>query len=81
MYNARYGTSSARTRFSKTPAIHGVTYLVMAVNISNVNRPRTKDTRTVKPDIASLCGDVNDLIKNADIVRFVKAKEWLGWVT
>jgi len=24
--------------------------------------------------------ELNDLIKNADIVRFVKAKEWLGWV-
>ena len=24
--------------------------------------------------------EMNDLIKNADIVRFVKAKEWLGWV-
>jgi hypothetical protein len=25
--------------------------------------------------------ELNDLIKNTDIVRFVKAKEWLGWVT
>jgi len=25
--------------------------------------------------------ELNDPIKNTDIVRFVKAKEWLGWVT
>jgi hypothetical protein len=25
--------------------------------------------------------ELNDLIKNTDIVRFVTAKEWLGWVT
>jgi len=26
--------------------------------------------------------ELNDLIKNADIVRFVKnKKKWLGWVT
>ena len=24
--------------------------------------------------------ELNDPIKNADIVRFVNAKEWLGWV-
>ena len=25
--------------------------------------------------------ELNDTIKNSDIVRFEKAKEWLGWVT